>query len=54
MYATTPGTSRARRCHRLTGRGGLQVAVVLPCYTLHVQTDEVLHDGLPPVRAVTP
>ena len=26
-----PGTYFARRCHGLTGRGGLQVAVVLPC-----------------------
>lgn len=25
MYATMPGTSCARHCHRLTGRDGLQV-----------------------------
>lgn len=31
MYAATPSTCFAQRCHGPTGRGGLQVAVVLPC-----------------------
>jgi len=39
MYATMPGTSCARHCHRLTGRDGLQVVVVLPCnYAAHQET----------------